>query len=399
MTTKDHRKRTLSPEEEIILLAADIRPDQTIIERIDQLLPQVTDWNRFASISVDRAASPLILQKFPFLTNAHLLPDFALNKLKQARLKTLSRNMVLTEHFRQVVQAFAALGIPVIALKGAYLSNWLYQDIGLRQFSDLDLLVPEKDGIRAVEELRRLGYEGDSLLALSNFSQNHLGIVHYPSMHKNGVSIEVHIRITGQTEPYKVDLEGMRQRAIPLMLHGVQAYGFCPNDLLMHLCLHLDKHFVVGHVQFTCFYDLTNLLNHRSDELDWELFEAACTTGRTTGKTYKYLMLVHKFMNAHLPEEVIQTYSSCLKPSHERIFLKLLNGQQENNGMVSSLKSLKGFKNPLHLLRFIGERVFPSKAFMIYRYNITKEWTYPFFYIVRSAIFIKSIWNHLRRWT
>lgn len=399
MRKTDNYKLSLRPEEAIILLAADIRPGQDVLDEIDNLLLKVTYWEYFTSLAIDKASSPLILQKIPQLVNSNSIPQSVLNKLNQASLKTLSRNMVLTEHFRQIIKAFSAIDIQVIALKGSYLSDWLYQDIGLRQFSDLDLLVPVKDGFRALEELRRMGYNGETNnpLHLSELTQNHLGIVHYSPMHKNGVSVEVHIRVTGKNETYKVDLEGMRKRAMHLYLHGVETFAFSPNDLLMHLCLHLDKHFVVGHVQFTCFYDLTNLLNHKTDEINWKEFEKECLSGKAVDYTFKYLFLVNKYMNAYLPEEIIRKYSYCLKPSHERMFIKILKGEQERYALISDFKSLRGFENPMHLFQFVAERVFPSKSFMIYRYKIKKEWTYPLFYPVRWAIFIKSIWTHLRR--
>lgn len=399
MKKTDNYKLDLRPEESIVLLAADIRPEQGVLAEIDDLLLKVTDWDYFTSLAIEKASSPLIIRKIPLLKNANTIPESVLSKLKQASLKTLSRNMVLTEHFRQIVKAFSAINIPLIALKGSFLSDWLYQDIGLRQFSDLDLLVPENDGLRAVEELRSLGYSGETNnpLHLSELTQNHLGIVHYSPMHKNGVSVEIHIRITGKNETYKVDLEGMRKRAMPLQLHDVSAFGFSPNDLLMHLCLHLDKHFVVGHVQFTCFYDLTNLLNHKTDEINWKEFEKECLSCKAVDYTFKYLLLVNKYMNAYLPEEIISKYSYCLKPSHERMFIKILRGEQERYALISDFKSLRGFDNPLHFFRFVAERVFPSKGFMIYRYKIKKEWMYPLFYPVRWAIFMKSIWIHLRR--
>ncbi len=399
MREKEKYNLILRPEELIILLAADICPKQKVLDEIDALLLKVTDWEFFTSLAIDKASSPLILKKIPLLANANTIPGSVLNKLTQASLKTLSRNMVLTEHFRQIIIAFSDIGIPVIALKGSYLSDWLYQDLGLRQFSDLDLLVPEHDGLRAVEELRKMGYNGEinNPLHLSEMTQNHLGIVHYMPMHKNGVSVEIHIRITGKNETYNVDLEGMRKRAMLLNLHGVEAYGFYPNDLLMHLCLHLDKHFVTGHVQFTCFYDLTNMLNHKTEELNWERFESECISGKAISSIFKYLLLVNKYMNAFLPEEIIRKYSYCLKPSHERMFLKILKGQQEKYALISDFKSLRGFDNPFHLLQFVTERVFPSKSFMIYRYKIKKKWTYPFFYPVRWTIFVKSLWTHLRR--
>jgi len=116
----------LKPEEELILLAADIRPEKTILNRLDELIPAIGDWTVFTKMAIDRAAAPLIVDKLPKLSKAGQFPDKVLHSLKQASLRTLSRNMLLTEHFRQIIRAFNEAEIPVIALKGSMLSEWLF---------------------------------------------------------------------------------------------------------------------------------------------------------------------------------------------------------------------------------------------------------------------------------
>jgi hypothetical protein len=223
----------LKPEEQFLLLAADILPDHAILHQMDKLIPNIREWEVFTRMAIDRAASPLIVDKLPSLSNAKLIPENVLRNLKQASLRTLSRNMLLTEHFRQIIRAFTEAGIPVIALKGSMLSEWLYVNINLRQFSDLDLLVPLDKGLEAVAILEKMGYAHDDLI-MSEFITENTSIVHYKPMVKNGVSVEVHIRIHSEVEPYQVDLQDMWKHAVPLNLHGVEALGFCLEDLLLH---------------------------------------------------------------------------------------------------------------------------------------------------------------------
>lgn len=40
------------------------------------------------------------------------------------------------------------------------------------------------------------------------------------------------------------------------------------HDLIIFLCIHLDNHFVKGDMQFTGFYDLVNLIDTKSDEIN-----------------------------------------------------------------------------------------------------------------------------------
>jgi len=62
---------------------------------------------------------------------------YSTDAVQQAYYKTLTRGMVLYKGFANVASAFNEAGIKLVALKGVYLSECLYGDIALRQFSDI----------------------------------------------------------------------------------------------------------------------------------------------------------------------------------------------------------------------------------------------------------------------
>jgi len=181
----------------------------------------------------------------------------------------------------------------MIALKGIYLSEWLYQDIGLRQFSDIDLLVKEEDGEKCLKLLESIGYNKHDSGKLSEFVNKQFDMVHYEPRIQAGVSIEIHIKLHAKTEQYHVIVSDLWKNAIPANLNGITIQALNANDLLIHLCLHLDKHFKVGHVQFTCFNDITNLLEKYSDRLNWTDFTDVCKLYKSEKVVFKYLLMVH----------------------------------------------------------------------------------------------------------
>lgn len=386
----------LQPEEKLLLLAADIQPDPSILHQMDELIPAVRDWDACTHLFIDRAAAPLFCRKLDALANAALIPAHVKAKFHQASLRTLTRNMLLTEHFRQVIRAFSAADIPVVALKGSMLSEWLYGDINLRQFSDLDLLVPQEKGLQAVDILEKMGYRSDTLV-MSEFIAEHTHIVHYRPMVKNGVSVEVHIRIHSETEPYQVDLQDMWKHALSLKLHGVDAFGFAPEDLLLHLCIHLDKHFIKGSFQFTCFYDLVNLLNHKGELIDWEEFERKCLQAKAVPVTYKYLLLAQKYMNAHLPETVALKYALRLHPRDERVFLGVLRGRGDHLFTGSMIHSLEHLEGSGKRLRYVFDLLFPSVTFMMRRYKLKSKFQLLIYYPYRHLRALMDVWKTIRK--
>jgi len=386
----------LQPEEELILLAADIQPESSVLEKLDALIPILQNWEGFSKMAIDRAAAPLVADKLPLLSNAGRIPQTVLRNLKQASLRTLTRNMLLTEHFRQIVTAFNAAGIPVVALKGILLMDWLYGNINLRQSSDLDLLVHPEQGLAALEVLDRMGYVPNSI-KLSDFVKEKTSMVHYEPMIKNGVSVEIHVRVHSEAERYHLDLQSMWANAVTLQLHGVTALGFSPEDLLLHLCVHLDKHFRSGQFQFTSLYDMVNMLNHKGDVLNWELFEQKCLQADAMGVTYKYLLLVQKYMNGNLPAAIKVKYAGLMEPKHERIFLGVLRGTGIHTNMIGVLRSMSHLDSFGQRFRFMFDFFVPSAEFMMRRYHLQSKkqlwWYYPY----RLLTSFRALWQNIRK--
>lgn len=126
-------KKSLLPEDQLILAVVKLHTSSDELANINALVAQVEDWDYLITTIIARGLGPLLYKKLPLLPNSALIPLEVSAKLQQVYYKTFSRSMVLYEHFRNLGTAFNSQGIDVIALKGVYLSEWLYQDIGLRQ--------------------------------------------------------------------------------------------------------------------------------------------------------------------------------------------------------------------------------------------------------------------------
>jgi hypothetical protein len=66
--------------------------------------------------------------------------------------------LLLYDAFPKITEALRNKGIQPVALKGIYLAEHLYPKIGLRQFSDIDLLFRIEDAEKALEVFTRLGF-------------------------------------------------------------------------------------------------------------------------------------------------------------------------------------------------------------------------------------------------
>ncbi len=389
----------LQVEDTLILSCIKIKPTPEELEQLNELIPLVQDWDYLINTIIDRGIGPLLYTKLSLLPNSSLIPEAVKINLQQAYYKTVSRSALLYEHFRKIAEAFVAQNIPLIGLKGIYLSEWLYQDIGLRQFSDIDLLVKEEDGEKCLAILEGIGYNPfTSSVKLSKFVEAQFDMIHYPPMFLNGVSIELHIKLHSKNQKYQVSVPALWKNAIPATIHGVNVQALNTSDLLIHLCLHLDKHFRTGHVQFTCFNDITNLLEKYGDTLNWNEFTDNCRLYSCEEIVFKYLVMVNKYMNAAVPIDIIQKYSILLSKQDEQLFVKYLkycdgvDSVKTLSGHYGYLKNVESFSGKV---RYILGVLFPPKAYMILIYQIKRPGLVLFYYPYRYWIGVRGVLRSL----
>jgi len=364
----------LSIEEQLILASVKITPSKQELEALDALIPLVDDWELTTSLLIERGIAPLLYKKLPLLSAREGIPELTRNKLQQAYFRTLTRTMVLYNAYYEIARAFSEQHVRLVALKGIYLSESLYHDIGLRQLSDIDLLISEKDGEQSLEILRQLGYVSLDNHNVSDFIESKSQRVHYTPMVRNEISVELHTKLHRVSETYHVSPESCMANSLPFSVQGTQAYGLNEYDLLIHLCVHLDKHFREGHVQFTCFMDISNLLEHYTDSFQWEVFLARCREFNCEAAVMKYLIMVHRFFNVTLSEEFIDAYSHLLTPSDEELFCKYLRGytfeDEVKTAVPTHIENLKNLNTISDVLTYLGHLLFPSKKFMVEKYGL-----------------------------
>ena len=386
----------LSPESKLILSCVKITSTHEELETIDNLISKIKDWDYLVFTIIKRGAASLLYRKLPLLLNNNLIPSEAERKLKKTYYTTLNRNVKLYETFAKVAETFNKHNIRFIALKGIYLSEYLYQDIGLRQFSDIDLLVNEADGSTCLKLLKKLGFHAEHEYTVNEFIDSK-SQAHYNAMVFNEMSVEIHVKLQNASEKYQQNLDEIWQKAQSITLNNVNAESLEFTDLLIHLCLHLDKHFISSHLQFTCFNDIVNLLwkissqqttdnrqqstvsSHQlSENFDWDKFEKKCINEKYSNTVFKYLVMVHNIYNAPLPDVLNIKYQYLLTEEDEERFFRYLSGdknefvgyQKDRSKVEVHLIHLKKLHTFSDFFKYGMGIIFPSKSFMIEKYGL-----------------------------
>ena len=382
----------LSAEKKLILGSVKIQPTRQELDMLDALLTQVTDWEYVGKHIVDRGIGPLLFKKLALLNNKDLIPEQLVVRLQQSYYLTMSRNILMYNVFSQVVDAFTQHEIQIIALKGIYLSESMYKDIALRQFSDIDLLVKEEDGEKCISLLYQMGYTAYDSQERDIVVKTKAEAIHYTPMVKDGVSIELHTRLNRKKESYNLDITSLWQNARPVTINKSELYSLDSYDLLIHLCTHADKHFVEGKIQFTCFNDITNCIESYKRASDWKELTDRCLQYRCEEIVFKYIMLVYKYMHANVPDEISEQHTSLLTEKDEQLFINYLSGEfEEFTAVPFHFKNISELDSLSDKAKYILAVLFPDKSFMIKSYHIKIPSLYLLYYPYRWFVGLKGL--------
>lgn len=192
------------------------------------------------------------------LVEAHQLSGWALRLLKDQHVtvpaalaaalqkeahRCRARSIIALTSYSTISTALTTANVPHIPLKGIALLQWLYPDPGLRNVSDIDMLVQPKDVQRAHVALEDEGWRPDTpqarerLLKYSHHS-------HYQKSHSRGlVPMELHWRFSqglAQTRPAAEIWNGAMR---PDWVDSASCERYLdPSMMLYSLLLHLATH-------------------------------------------------------------------------------------------------------------------------------------------------------------
>lgn len=389
------KMRQLKPEELLVLAAATLYPTNEETAYMDELILKVSDWSYAEKIAIERGIGPLLYKKIQLFQNQNYIPSSTIEALKQSYLLTLSRNIFIYNTFNDIVLELKKNNIEIFALKGIYLAEHIYKDIGIRQLSDIDILVSEEYSKLAFNALLNLGFKKVES-GVSEFIAANSDIVHLPQLVRNGVSVEIHIKLHYKNENCNIDLAGFKERASLVSINSVESFIFDIYDLIIHICVHLNKHFIAREISFTTFCDLNNLVRINFDKLDWNLFLERCKDSYSLETVLKYLYLSNKFFNTPLPEIIKNMFQFNLSSKDNDLFLNYLEGKKYQSLKAGvHISNISLTKNPLHKLRYFVEVVFPSKQFMLRAYPIKSKNFFWLWYPYRHYIGFKGVLKKL----
>ncbi len=374
----------LSPEEKLLLSLCRLEFSDEQKAEIRELMKEVKDWDRFVKLSNDHGIIALCWYNIKETGNSNNVPGRQLGIMHSAYLKNLSRNTFLYNQLEEIDSLAEKENIKIVLLKGAVLEKTVYGNKGLRQMSDIDILVsPDKAAL-----LRRIllkdGFESAPLV--SSFHEKIMPAYgkHLPEMYKNGIAVEIHFKLFDQKRNSLT--EEFLNKAVRVSDAGTSLHYPEPQLLFLYLIKHLNKHEKSGYFQLRLYTDLALLLSVHSDQIINErLFEYAIQASLEIVLREK-LKLLQLYWGISLSEPV-KSFIEKLNPQPISVKFKESlrcpkNDQQEEEkeSLFKLLNNVPGIKNRILL---IFGHIFPSVAYLKYRYKIKTTIGAVLYYPVR----------------
>jgi hypothetical protein len=287
------------------LLCAQPRANAGVAMRIRALSENGMDWAALLAAAADYGVAPLVCHRLETLAGDSL-PLFWRRRFQQEFVRNTRRNLFLTGKLFGVLTALDRSGVAAMPFKGPVLAEQAYGDIALRQFADLDIVLPHSEIIEAHRVLEGLGFDFDnSGCAIPEDSGRVPG--QYAYRNDAGTAfIELHTEKTMRYLPHPLDWKALGSRLETVTVCGHRVCTFSLEDTLLLLCVHGAKHFW-SRLGWIC--DIAELVQAPRG-VDWARSESLARSMGCRRMWLLGLTLANEILQAPLPEPVLQQIRS-----------------------------------------------------------------------------------------
>jgi hypothetical protein len=310
----DLQVNPVNPVNELLLCCARTAAAPHVVERVRELAASEADWEYLFLLARRHAVVPLLYVQLEQHA-ADLVPSDFLRNLKKHHLDNAARNTVLTAELCRLITLLANHGIEAVPYKGPVLALFAYDNLALRRFVDLDVIVRKSDVLQAREILSAEGYTPTKSLSLAQ-QELLLRTQHNMQFSRDNhqLLIELHWEVAPHLFASTLNAETLWQDLSTIHLNGIEVKTLSPDDLLFSLCVHGSRH-LWERLSWIC--DVAELISRRS--FNWTTLLQRAAHADNERMFLLGLYLAEKLLDAPLPPEVKQRYNA-----DER--LKLLAG-------------------------------------------------------------------------
>jgi len=186
-------------------------PDERARIRIRDLLRGPVDWDLAVRAASLHRVLPLVYRNLRQI-DPEGVPSPVLSLLRDAYLRNAARNLRLATRLKEICGLLGERGIEAVPFKGPVLAQEVFGDLALRQFTDLDVLVPRNAAMRN----KSLPFGGSH----------------------HGAPLDLHWDLSGDYTAAGMTYDALEADFRQVELLGAPLVTLGDRDLVLYLCLH-----------------------------------------------------------------------------------------------------------------------------------------------------------------
>lgn len=312
------------PHVEAKLLVALARSGAVRPAEVGPLLQRDINWHAFIQLAITHNVVPLIHHHLKTAFAAEV-PASALHDLRRVYLRLFRESIQIRGELPRLLDHLNGHGVAALPFKGPVLAAMAYADENLRTFTDLDLLIHERDVERTVRALKAAGFaEKNPLQPNHATTWTTYAPWHHPHGNANGyvrnagtsgaLHVDIHWGLASRYFLFPMEPDALWKRRERVTLdNGVTVDTFSPEDALVFQCMHAAKD---GYYRLAHVCDIAELLrSHPRLDATTVLERArAVHCERMVGLG---LRISRDLLDAPLPEEALNRMAG--DPALERL--------------------------------------------------------------------------------
>ena len=349
---------SISREDRLILTCA---RTWSTPEEIKGALRPGLDWEHITEKAAQNRVAPILFHNLEKVSFDSVPPE-VVESLRIKYFATAKRNLLASYELSNLLKALLDAHIKAIVLKGMAMAETVYRDTVPRPFSDIDLLIRGEDKRKTEAKLSMLGYEL-SHDSHAKFAEQFRVALMYVNGDKT--PIDLHWRLIGLPYSRYIDADSLWISACPLSIEGVETLALPPEDLLIHLCLHVSKE---NYTQLLWLLDISEVIHYYSETLNWELILEKAEQYRIRLLMHRVLSLVDRLFAPPIPDFALGRLTSHGSLSfEEKLFGALGNPYATTLNRIGISRFLKLYGTDSKVKNMLGE-LFPDRDYMLKRY-------------------------------
>jgi hypothetical protein len=361
-------KKTNSEENLLLALCQLTFRDEQIVG-LAKLSEKINNWDYFTNLATIHGVSALVYTNLETTGLLMNIPSKNAELLKKALLKSMSRNIFLTDALTDVLHLLNQQNIKTVLLKGMALEKTIYGNMGVRQMNDIDILIRREQCIEARNLLMKNGFVSLPVKSpIYNLMLTRIG-KHLPSLIRNGASVEIHHDLFTSGAHSLTAI--LFNESTETNIKGEKTFIPPPQLFFLYLVKHLKNHELNNESQLRLYTDLAALIEKYCDEIiNYDLLSYASKADLKEALA-DYLYLLRVFWNIQFPGWLEEFIAKKHRPdTSEKFIIFLRNPRNEPSDKRKIYrKVVKEIPGIHRKILFVVGDIFPSLSFMKKRYR------------------------------